>query len=63
MLSGNSILILAPLSITCIFTGILGSTFGVGGGFIIVPVLNFLLSIFLQANTKHHGRSDKHLNV
>ena len=48
MLSGNSILILAPLSITCIFTGILGGTFGVGGGFIIVPVLNFLLSIFYK---------------
>lgn len=46
MIFDSSTLILIPISITCVFTGILGSTFGVGGGFIIVPVLNFLLSIY-----------------
>lgn len=33
----------------CAFSGVLSGIFGIGGGFLVVPVLNFLLSVFYES--------------
>ena len=34
--------------IACAFSGVLSGVFGIGGGFLVVPILNSLLSVFYQ---------------